>query len=68
MGFADFRARFTPDSAMGFDVNPSEGSCSKTPIDVIVRYMPQALGVSEAYLVIETEDMKKTYKLIGTTG
>jgi hypothetical protein len=68
MGFADFRARLTSDSMGGFDVNPNEGSCSKTPTDLTVRFMPQSMGVSEATLVIETEDQKDTYKLIGTTG
>lgn len=68
MGFSDFRARFAPGSMGGFDVNPNDGSCSKTPVDITVRFMPESMGVSEAILVIETEDMKKTYKLIGTTG
>jgi hypothetical protein len=68
MGFADFRARLTSDSMGGFDVTPNEGSCSKTPTDLSVRFMPQSMGVSEATLVIETEDQKHTYKLTGTTG
>lgn len=68
MGFADFRARFTSDSAAGFDVHPAEGSCSKTPTTLTVRYRPDSIGVNEATLVIETEDFKKTYKLIGSTG
>lgn len=69
MGFADFRAVFTPETDASWTVEPTEGSLSsKTPVDFIVRFRPQSLGVSEGYLVIETEDFKKTYKLIGSTS
>jgi len=68
MGFADFRAAFTPDTKPGWVVEPTEGSLSKEPFNFIVKFRPGQPGVSEGYLVIETEDMKKTYKLIGNTA
>lgn len=69
MGFADFRAVFTPETDSSWTVEPTEGSLSsRTPVDFIVRFRPQNPGVSEGYLVIETEDFKKTYKVIGSTS
>jgi len=69
MGFADFRAAFTPDTdANCWTVDPVEGSLSKDPVNFIVKFRPNQPGVSEGYLVIETEDFKKTYKLIGNTA
>lgn len=68
MGFADFRAAFTPESPAAFSVDPSEGSLSKDPTTLQVRFRPDGMGVFEGYLVVETEDFKKTWKLIGTTG
>lgn len=69
MGFADFRAAFTSDTASCFQVTPAEGSLSsKNPTQFIVKFKPEMFGVFEGYLVIETEDFKLTYKLIGTTG
>merc|ERR1712157_225927 len=61
MGFADFRAAFSPETSEEWSVEPSEGSSSKPPVDFIVKFSPASMGVSEGYLVIETEDMKKTY-------
>lgn len=68
MGFADFRAAFTSDSATAFSVDPAEGSLSKEPTTFQIRFRPDGMGVFEGYLVIETEDFKKTWKCIGTTG
>lgn len=68
MGFADFRASFTPDTKQDWTVEPTEGSLSKNPINFTVKFRPNQPGVSEGHLVIETEDMKKTYKLIGNTA
>lgn len=68
MGFADFRAAFTADSATSFSVTPNEGSLSKEPTVFQVRFRPDGMGTFEGYLVIETEDFKKTWKCIGTTG
>jgi hypothetical protein len=68
MGFADFRAAFTPDSGLGFSVDPPEGSISKKEATIFtVRFQPQAPGITEGMLVIETEDFKKTWKVIGST-
>jgi len=70
MGFADFRAAFTPETnTQDWIVEPTEGSLSKEPVNFIVKFRPSGQpGLSEGYLVIETEDMKKTYKLIGNTA
>lgn len=69
MGFADFRAAFTPDTPMDWTVEPNEGSLtSREPTDFIVKFRPQNPGVVEGYLVIETEDFKKTWKVIGNTA
>jgi len=68
MGFADFRAAFTSDSSPDFKVEPREGALSKDATNFIVKFKPNSLGVSEAHLVIETEDFKKTWKFIGSTA
>jgi hypothetical protein len=69
MGFADFRARFTADTGAGWTITPSEGSLSKKEdTKFILRFKPNAPGNSEGYLVVETEDFKKTWKLIGSTA
>uniref|UniRef100_A0A7S1YSX4 Plastid lipid-associated protein/fibrillin conserved domain-containing protein n=1 Tax=Trieres chinensis TaxID=1514140 RepID=A0A7S1YSX4_TRICV len=67
MGFADFRAAFTPETPADWSVEPTEGALSKDPTEFIVRFRPSNPGTSEGYLVIETEDFKKTYQLIGST-
>lgn len=69
MGFADFRAAFTPDTSVDWTITPTEGSLSsKEPVNFIVKFKPSQPGPNEGYLVIETEDFKKTYKLIGGTA
>lgn len=69
MGFADFRAAFTGDTSMAFEVEPTEGSINKSEeTEFIVRFKPDGPGVTEGFLVIETEDFKKTWKLIGSTS
>jgi hypothetical protein len=69
MGFADFRAAFTAASSKDFTVNPPEGSISsKDFTEFYVKFRPSAPGVGEAWLVIETEDFKKTWKFIGSTA
>mmetsp|Transcript_115022 Transcript_115022/g.171921 ORF Transcript_115022/g.171921 Transcript_115022/m.171921 type:complete len:297 (+) Transcript_115022:97-987(+) len=69
MGFADFRAAFAPGTGVGWTIDPAEGSLmQKEDTNFILRFKPNAPGVSEGYLVIETEDVKKTWKLIGTTA
>jgi len=69
MGFADFRASFTSASGKQWSVSPMEGSMNaKEDTEFIVRFRPSKPEVSEGYLVIETEDFKKTYKVIGSTS
>lgn len=68
MGFADFRAAFTPETPAEWTVEPASGSLSKDPINFIVKFRPQNPGTLEGYLVIETEDFKKTWKVIGGTA
>ena len=69
MGFADFRAAFTPETSKEFTITPTEGSLqAKEATIFIIRFRPQNPGTVEGHLVIETEDFKKTWKLIGTTA
>lgn len=68
MGFADFRAAFTPETSAGWSVTPNEGSLMQREDTMFaVRYKPDHLGISEGYLVIETEDFKKVWKVVGST-
>jgi len=68
MGFADFRAAFTSDTPMDWSVEPNEGALmQKEDTDFIVKFRPQGPGLIEGYLVIETEDFKKTWKVTGST-
>eukprot|EP00540_Astrosyne_radiata_P001171 CAMPEP_0116834672 /NCGR_PEP_ID=MMETSP0418-20121206/7118_1 /TAXON_ID=1158023 /ORGANISM="Astrosyne radiata, Strain 13vi08-1A" /LENGTH=307 /DNA_ID=CAMNT_0004464251 /DNA_START=73 /DNA_END=996 /DNA_ORIENTATION=+ len=67
MGFADFRAAIVPSStSRAWTVSPSEGSLNKEPIDFTIKFRPESYETSEGYLVIETEDFKKTWKLVGS--
>ena len=69
MGFADFRAAFTPETSNEWSIEPSEGALmQREDTNFIVRFRPQNPGVSEGYLVIETEDFKKTWKVVGSTA
>ena len=69
MGFADFRAAFSDDTPAGFTVSPTEGSLRQNEdTEFSIKFKVQKPGVSEGYLVIETEDFKKTWKLVGRTG
>ena len=67
MGFADFRAAFAGTS-WDWTIEPQEGSLTKTPIDFVVKFKPSNPGYQEGYLVIETEDFKKTWQVIGNTA
>lgn len=68
MGFADFRAAFTPDTSSDWTIDPSEGSLmQREDTNFVVKFRPSTPGMSEGYLVIETEDFKKTWKLVGST-
>lgn len=68
MGFADFRAAFTNETPGEWTVEPASGSLSKDPINFIVKFRPQNPGLLEGFLVIETEDFKKTWKVVGSTA
>uniref|UniRef100_A0A7S2MQK8 Uncharacterized protein n=1 Tax=Helicotheca tamesis TaxID=374047 RepID=A0A7S2MQK8_9STRA len=70
MGFADFRAAFTPETSGDWTVTPTEGSLSKEPVQFIVKFRPSGPltpGAPQGYLVVETEDFKKTWQLNGST-
>lgn len=71
MGFSDFRARFTQMTNPGdWSVTPTEGSLNGRgdPTQFMVKFRPSNPSVSEGYLVVETEDDKWTYKLLGTAS
>lgn len=69
MGFADFRATFSPGTSGEWTVTPTEGSLmQREATSFSVKYRPEQVGISEGYLIIETEDFKKAWKLIGSTG
>lgn len=69
MGFADFRAAFTAETPAAFTVSPTEGALRQKENTLFtVKFKAQAPGMVEGYLVIETEDFKKTWKVVGRTG
>jgi len=68
--FAPFQCGFVTGSASCFSVTPNSGTMNRrgSPIEVVVRYTPEATGnINEGFLVFETEDMKRVYKFIGST-
>jgi len=68
MGFADFRAAFVPGTSSDWTIEPNEGSLKqREDTNFVVKFRPTTPGMSEGYLVIETEDFKKTWKLVGST-
>jgi len=68
MGFADFRATFAPGTSGEWTVTPTEGSLMQREDTMFsVKFRPSSIGVSEAYLIIETEDFKKVWKVVGST-
>merc|ERR1739844_829201 len=68
MGFSDFRASFTAETPASWSVDPVEGSLQKQPTTFQVKFRPEGPGVFEGYLVVETEDFKKAWKVIGSTN
>ena len=69
MGFADFRAAFTPETPNCFTVDPTEGSLrQKDDTTFLVKFKAQNPGTAEGYLVIQTEDFKKSWKVLGITN
>jgi hypothetical protein len=68
MGFSDFRAAIVPDTG-DWSVTPADGSLNgRKDTDFTLKYRPQSPGRSEAYLVIDTDDYKWTWQLIGTAS
>lgn len=68
MGFADFRAAFTSETPVDWSVEPAEGSImQREDTHFIVKFKPQGMGTVQGHLVIETEDFKKTWQVIGST-
>jgi len=69
MGFSDFRAAFTSATSAEWTITPQEGAISKKEETLfIVKFKPQNPGSTDGHLVIETEDFKKTWRILGTTG
>ena len=67
MGFADFRAAFTAETPMDWSIEPAEVSIGREETHFTVKFKPQGPGSIEGYLVIETEDFKKTWQVVGST-
>jgi len=68
MGFSDFRAAITPDTG-DWTISPIEGSLNgRKDTDFLLKYRPSSPGVREAYLVIDTDEDKWTWKLIGSAS
>jgi hypothetical protein len=68
MGFSDFRARFTQmTNPAEWTVEPANGSLNGRgdPTQFIVKFRASRPGVSQGYLVVQTEDDKWTYQLNG---
>jgi len=68
MGFADFRAAITPESPTCFSVTPMEGSIKqREETTFTIKFKPDCMGTFTGHFVLETEDFKKTWALIGST-
>jgi hypothetical protein len=69
MGFAKFRAGFVGNESNEWSVAPSDGYLKQSePTNFLLTYNPHSHGSSTAYFVVETEDFKKTWKVVGSTG
>lgn len=69
IGFAKFRAGFVGDAAAEWSVTPNDGFLKQSePTNFVVSYRPQNPGIVHGHLVIETEDFKNVWKVVGTTG
>jgi len=68
MGFADFRAAFTAGTPSDWIIEPAEGALKQREDTCFtVKFKPQGPGTVQGYLVIETEDFKKTWQVVGST-
>jgi len=69
MGYAKFRAAFVGGTSNEWSVTPNDRFLKQNEAThFVVRYNPHSPGVSTSHLVIETEDFKKTWKVVGSTG
>jgi hypothetical protein len=71
MGFSDFRARFVGmTNPAEWTVTPTDGSLNGRgdPTTFLVKFRPQSPSLSEGFLVVQTEDDKWTYRLMGTAS
>lgn len=69
MGYAKFRAAFVGGTSNEWSVTPNDRFLKQhEATHFVVRYNPHSPGVANSYLVIETEDFKKTWKVVGSTG
>lgn len=69
MGYAKFRAGFVGNESNEWMVTPSNGFLHHNEAThFVVSYNPHNPGTSSGYFVIETEDFKKTWKIVGSTG
>jgi len=69
MGYAKFRAGFVGDASNEWSVTASDSFLKQNEAThIVVRYSPHSPGVSNACLVIEAEDFKMTWKVVGSTG
>lgn len=69
MGFAEFRAAFVGDTNNDWFVTPNDGVLKQhEDTHFAVTFRPSNHGVTSGYLVIETDDFKKTWKVVGSTG
>ena len=58
MGYAKFRAAFVGDATSEWSVSQSDGFLKqKEATHFVVKYTPHSPGVSNAYFVIETEEV-----------
>jgi hypothetical protein len=71
MGFSDFRSRFVGmTNPSEWTVTPTDGSLNGRgdPTTFLVKFRPQSPSLSEGFLVVQTEDDKWTYRLMGTAS
>jgi hypothetical protein len=69
MGFAKFRTYFVGDAAAEWTATPSDGYLKQNEAtQFVISYRPQNPGVVHGHFVIETEDYKNIWKVVGSTG
>lgn len=69
MGFAKFRSYFIGDAAAEWTATPSDGYLKQNEATkFVISYRPQNPGVVYGHFVIETEDFRNIWKVVGSTG